>query len=346
MSCFHLSHIFLFLSLLSCFAVETLPATPQSVKTLPVTSQNGKTLQATSLQVTVKPYIQSYTQGRIDLRRDTVIYKQEKVIFGLNIKINEIWSASVGFDYSFSKNIPYLKPASLTYRKDRWTMDAGIFYVSELDKSMSQFWSNRFIERVAIDKWMLLYSADLGVRATYRWNDFITTDVSFLSGNGYMQLREKYHPRPSFRAIITPLRPLQLGGLIAVRKGEGFVETTFSSFAHLQMGNKWKVTGEYFRQTNSRLVEGQRMDLLSVYGTYYLTAWMGMMGRYDFINTNRIEPLVENWNVRDDGQMIIGGLIFRCLPTMRVSLSYWGKRPVVKRLEKEDWLYVCLEFKY
>ena len=323
MNRFHLLIVVLYLSLTPCFAEETKPA-----------------------QITVKPYIQSYTQGRIDLRRDTVIYKQEKTIFGLNIKMNENWSASVGFDYSFSKNIPYLKPASLTYLKDRWTVDAGIFYVSELDKAMSQFWNNRFIERVAIDRWMLLYSADLGVRATYRWNDFIATDVSFLSGNGYQQLREKYHPRPAFRAVITPIHALQFGGLVAARKEEGVVETTFSGFAHLQIDQKWKLTGEYHRQTNSRLTEGQRMDIASVYGTYYLTAWMSAMGRYDFIKTNKMETSGESWNALEDGQLMICGLIFRCLPTVRVSVNYWGKRPSSKLMDREDWLYVCLEFKY
>ena len=319
----HFLTVFLYLSLLSGFAQETKPA-----------------------QVTVKPYMQSFTQGRIDLRRDTVIYKQEKTIFGVNITMNENWSASVGFDYSFSKSIPYLKPASLTYRNDRWTVNAGIFYASELDKSMTQFWSNRFIERVAMDKWMLRYSADLGVRATYRWNDFLTTDVSFLSGNGYQQLKEKYHPRPSFRAILTPLRPLQIGAMLAARKEENITETTFSSFAHLQMDNKWKLTGEYFFQTNSRSVEGQRMDLVSIYSTYFLTDWMSVMGRYDLIKTNRTEPSGESWNVQEDGQVFIYGLIFKCLPMVRVAVNYWGKRPASKRMEKENWLYLCLEFKY
>ena len=320
---FHFLIIFLYLPLISVFAEETKQA-----------------------QITVKPYIQSFTQGRIDLRRDTVIYKQEKTIFGLDFKLNENWSASVGFDYSFSQNIPYLKPASLTYRKDRWTVDAGIFLTSEQDKIMTQFWSNRFIERVVIDKYMMLYSADLGVRTTYRWNDFIATDVSFLSGNGYQQLGKKYHPRPSFRAIITPTQMIQLGATVAARKEEGFVETTFSSFAHLQIDNKWKLTGEYHRQTNSRLVEGQRMDLVSVYSTYFLTDWMSILGRYDFIRTNKIEPSGESWNVQEDGQVIIYGLIFRCLPMVRVSVNYWGKRPASKRIDRENWLYLCLEFKY
>jgi len=281
----------------------------------------------------------------LDFRRDTVIYKQEKVIFGLDFKINENWSANVGVDL-INMNQPYLKPTVLTYRKDRWTVDAGIFYTSDLDKTMLQFWGNRFIDKVSIDKWMLLYSSDLGMRATYRWNDFIVTDVSLVSGNGYRALLEKYHPKPSFRAIITPFRPLQLGGYIAVRKGGGVVESTFSSFVHLQMSNKWKLTGEYNRQTNCRLAKGRRMDLVSVYGTYYLTSWMSVMGRYDLIRSNTVESSGESWNVQNDGHLLIGGLIFKCFSNVRVSVNYWGKRPSTKLSDKEDWLYVCMELKY
>ena len=322
MNRFLLSIVFLNLSLSACFAGETNPVC-----------------------VIVKPYLHSFTHARVDLRRDTVIYKQEKVIFGLDIKMNENWLAKVGVDL-IDMNKPYLKPTVLTFRKNRWTLDGGIFYTSELDKAMSQFWGNRFIDRVAVDKWMLLYSADLGVRATYRWSDFVITDVSIVSGNGYQHLRERYHPKPAFRAIITPFRSFQLGGYIAARKGEGVVETTFSSFAHLQMGDKWKATGEYHRQTDCRLANGHTLDVMSVYGTYYLMSWMGVMGRYDLIRSNKVEPSGENWNVSNDGQAFIGGLIFRCFPTVRVSVNYWNKRPSTRQKNKEDWLYLCLEFRY
>ena len=52
-----------FLSLPVCFAEDTNPS-----------------------RISAKPYIQSYTQARVDLRRDTVIYRQEKVIFGVDFK--------------------------------------------------------------------------------------------------------------------------------------------------------------------------------------------------------------------------------------------------------------------
>ncbi len=321
MTRFLLLSIFLYLPLLACFAEETSP-----------------------VRITAKPFLNSFTQMRADLRRDTIIYKQEKIIFGLDVKINEYWSARVGVDL-IRMNKPYLKPTVLTYKKDRWTVDGGIFFTSEMDKTMSQYWNNRFIDRVASDKWLHDPTADLGVRVTYRWNDFINTDVSLVSGSGYQHLNEKYHPKPAFRAIITPIQPLKLGGYISARKAD-VTETTFNFFAHLQTGDQWNVTGEFHHQDNCWFAEGHRMNLGSVYGTYNLLSWLGLMGRYDYIHSNKAELSGESWNVLEDGHLFIGGLIFQCFPTVRVSVDYWSKRSAVRRIEKEDWLYVCLEFKY
>lgn len=312
--------IILCMPLLACFAEET-----------------------SHTNITAKPVLHSFTQMRTDLRRDTIVYRQEKVIFGLDVQLNEYWSARIGVDL-IRMNKPYLKPTVLTYRKDRWTVDGGIFFTSEMDKAISQFWNKRFIERVAADKWMQIQTADLGIRATYRWNNFITTDVSLVSGNGYQFLLDKYHPKPAFRAVLTPFQPLMLGGYIAARKAD-VTETTFNCFAHLQM-NKWETTGEYFHQTNCRFAEGCRIDVVSFYSTYHLLSWLGLLGRYDFIRSNKVDTSNESWNVQEDGYAFIGGLLFQCFPSVRLSINYWNKRPSVRRIEKEDWVYVCLEFKY
>ena len=291
----------------------------------------------------VKPYLHSFTQARGDLRRDTVLYKQEKVIFGLDFKFNEHWSARAGIDL-INMNKPYLKPTVLTFKKDRWTVDGGIFFTSDMDMSIMQFWGNRFIDRVAADKW-ICPTADLGLRLTRQWNEWVTTDVSIVSGNGYQRLKEKYHPKPAFRAIVTPLQPLKVGGYIATRKGQDAIETTLSSFVHLRKNEKWKATGEYYHQSNSRFAKSNRLDIVSVYSAYSLIAWMEIIGRYDLLKSNTKGSAGDSWN-REDGQSCIGGFIFQCFPTMRLSINYVGRRPFLSNIDKEDWIYVCLELKF
>jgi len=313
---------FVFFSLLTCSAEEKKPS-----------------------GIVAKPVFNSFTQARVDLRRDTLFYKQEKVIFGLDVKFNENWSVRVTVDFIRMTTL-YLKPAVLTWRKDNWTVESGVIFTSEMDKTAMQFWGNRFIDRVSADRWLYSPTADLGFRATYKWNDFITTDVSIVGGNGYQRLTEKYHPQPAFRAILSPVKPLQLGGYIAARKEEKITETLFNCFAHLQMGNKWKITGEYHHKANCRFADGHKIDVASIYSTYQLLSWLALMGRYDFVKSNRVEPFGESWNVQEDGRLFIGGLIFRCFPSVRLSIDYWSKRPSVKRIDKEDWLYLCVEYKY
>jgi hypothetical protein len=285
----------------------------------------------------------SYTQARADLNRDTIFYKQEKVIFGLDLKLNEYWSARIGVDL-IRMNTPYLKPTVLTFRKNQWSIENGIFYTSEMDLSFSQFWGNRFIDRIAADKW-ISPTADLGTRFTYRWNDFVSTDISLVSGNGYQRLLEKYYPKPAFRVILSPLQPLKIGGYIGARK-ENVVETTFNSFIHIKMGGKWKATCEYYYQANSRFGEGNHKNVVSTYAMYNLLSWMELMGRYDLVKSNKMATTGASWNEQEDGQIFIGGLIFRPFPSVRVAINYWNRRPAAKIIDKEDWIYLCLEFKY
>jgi hypothetical protein len=186
----------------------------------------------------------------------------------------------------------------------------------------------------------------LGLRVAYRWNSFITTDISVVSGNGYQRLTEKYHPKPAFRVILTPFKPLQLGGYISARKEGDVTETGFNCFAHLQKNDRWKITGEYHHKANCRFAEGQKMNVASVYSTYKLLTWMSLMGRFDFVKSNKAHPSGESWNVLNDGNAFMGGLIFQCFPSVRLSIDYWNKRPPVKHIDREDWLYICVEFKY
>lgn len=299
---------------------------------------------ATPPRPVIRPYLMSYTQMRADLRRDTVMFKQEKVIFGMNINLNERWSARVGIDLIGMKD-PALKPAALTYQKDRWKIDAGIFVPSGLDLAMSEFWANRFIERVAADVYLLDPTADLGVRVAYRWNEFLSTDFSLVTGNGYQHLKVDKHPMPAFRILLAPVKQLTLGGYISMRKID-VIETGVNGFAHLQIENKWKMTGEYHHKANYHFKEGQQIDVVSFYSTCFLSSWLSVLGRYDVVWSNKTGASGEAWHVQGDGQALIGGVTFQCFPSVRLSVDYWNWRSAARLAAKEDRLYVCIEFKY
>jgi len=291
----------------------------------------------------VNPALQSFTQMRVDLRRDTVTFKQEKVIFGLNAKFNDFWTFNITVDL-VGMNRPFFKPAVLTYKKDRWTVDSGILFTSEMDLAAGQFWANRFIDRVPADKWLLDPTADLGIRIVYRWNDYLATDFSVVSGNGYQHLREKYHPQPAFRFILSPVSGFKSGSYISLRK-EDITETTFNCFAHFETKNKWKMTCEYHHKSNYRFQKGQQLNVASLYTTYYINPWLSLLGRYDTI-WSKSDFINNGLSNVEDGKAFIGGIIIRCFPSVRLSVDYWNQYPKTQHIPKEDKIYFCLEFKY
>ena len=297
-----------------------------------------------SLKPVVKPYLTSYTQMKWDTRKDTLLFKQEKVIFGVNIKLNEHWSGRIGIDL-INMNKPYFKPAVITYQKDRWTVETGIFFTSNIDIILSGFWGDRFIGRIAGDKYLLDPVADLGARVTYRWNEWLVTDLSLVAGNGYRHLKIDNHPRPAFRFIITPCEIVKIGNYISLQKNE-VTETTITSFAHLEIKNRFKITGEYNLKTNTYFEKGKRLNTTSFYSNYFLTDWFSFMGRYDYVWSNETGSSNEAWHILQDGQALIGGFIVRCFPSVRLSANYQNWRPASSKSEKEDWLFVCLEFRY
>jgi hypothetical protein len=303
--------------------------------------------------VTAKPYLTAYTHmrtGRTGIHhRDTLFFKQEKVIFGVNVGLNKYWTAQVGIDLINMKT-PYLKPAVINYAKNRWKVDIGIFYLSQLEESLMRFWNNRFIWQVAIDKWMHDPTADLGARVTYRWNDYLTTDVSIVSGAGYQHLTDEFHPMPAFRFTLSPVKMLKILGYVSTQRNEDVTRNSFSGFVHMEPNNTWKLTGEYHYKSNYNFAQGMQLyepgmhlHVASVYATYNFTSWWSMVGRYDMIWS---QMNGESGNRPEDGQAWLTGWIFRCAPSVRLSVDYCNKRPSVGTVGKEDWLYVCMEFKY
>ncbi len=306
--------------------------------------QTCPALETSPTRPVIKPYLHSFTQMRTDLRRDTILFKQEKVIFGVNITLNKYWSARVGVDL-IGMNKPYLKPTVLTYQKERWKVDAGIFFTSQMDLALSKFWDNRFIERVPADRFVRDPTADLGLRVTYQWSDFIATDLSLVSGNGYQHLGAATHPKPAFRVILSPGELVCFGGYASMQKVD-ITETTVNGFFHLQMENKFKMTGEYHYKSNFHFVRKQQQNVASLYSTYSFLPWLGVVGQYDIVWSDNMDSFNTAWNIFNDGKALIVGLIFRCFPTVRLSVDYLNWRPSARHIQKEDWLYVCLEFKY
>ncbi|MDR1865614.1 MAG: hypothetical protein LBR08_08585 [Bacteroidales bacterium] len=291
--------------------------------------------------VEAKPYLRSYTQMRAGLHDDTLFFQQEKIMFGVHVRMNEHWSAQMGVDF-ISMKYPYPKPAFVTWKKERWTVDAGIIMPSQISQANS-FWNHRFIERVASDKWMSDPTADLGLRVTRRWNDYLSVDLSVVSGNGFRRLTDRYRPMPAFRLVLTPVEQVEAGGYVSVARNRGVSAVSMYGFVGLQPGEQWKITGEYHRKTNFLFEKDMRLNVASLHASCDLTPWWSMICRYDLIWT---DAQGVSGSYRHAGQAWIGGWIFRCFPSLRVSADYRNKRPSGQALRGEDWLYVCLEFTY
>ncbi len=122
---------------------------------------------------------------------------------GQNTSKFELTRAYLGYSYNFSSTLSgrvtlevgnlgvgnfqftaLLKNGYLQYQKDKLTAKFGMIGTPLFDVQ-EQFWGYRYIFKSFMDQYGMGPSNDLGLSASYKFSDIISTDVIIQNGEGY-----------------------------------------------------------------------------------------------------------------------------------------------------------------
>lgn len=98
----------------------------------------------------------------------------------------------------------------LSWTPGNFTLDFGLVKTEQFSLQES-FWGYRYILKSFDDEYKFGPSADMGIIGKYRFNDYISADLSFTNGEGYKKINKDNNYRYGAGVTLTPVTVLHSG---------------------------------------------------------------------------------------------------------------------------------------
>lgn len=266
----------------------------------------------------------------------------------------ELTRAYFGYNHNFTKKVSgvvmmdvgsndlsvysaYLKNAFLKWKAtDKLTMTFGLASTKQFSEQ-EKLWGYRYIAKSFQDQYKFGSSADMGVYADYKVNDYIKFDLSINNGEGYKKAQDADSDYKYGAGLnISPIKGLIIRGYYDIvtipTKGDTITgvkesQSTIAGFIGYKT-DKFRVGAEYNMQTNNNSNFGKDLSGVSGYLTVVINKKWEAFGRYDMLLSNKTKSTdLNNWNIGKDGAAIIGGLQFKPTKDVSISANYQGWTP-------------------
>lgn len=270
-----------------------------------------------------KVIVRLFGETGVDLKHyDGLKTGINRAYLGYQYKFNHDLSAKFLMDFAGGhKNGKYeafVKNAFLSYTPGQFSLSAGMIGTFQFDTQES-YWGHRYIEKSIMDKEKMGSSADLGIKASYMFNDFLKGNIAIINGLGYKNVTTSKYMKYALGFNITPTSNLILKvyGDYRDRNEAEFKESkdpvklkgqfTASVFAGYK-ANSLTVGLEYDRQNNHHYIDGADMNAVSGYANYKFNPKWSVFGRVDYTSLDESKKVYA-----------LGGVQFN--PIKAISLS-------------------------
>lgn len=263
--------------------------------------------------------------------------------FTVNLKL-DIGSPNQQSSYDILKRYAYFKNAALIYKKKGLTLSFGLIDLYQF-KVQEKFWGYRYIYKSFQDNHKFGSSADLGASASYKFNDFISADLTVMNGEGYNQLQTDNTYKTGLGVTVTPIKGLTARVYADYTEREE-IQSTIAAFIAYKFKKLARIGVEYNYQQNSKYELDHDLYGFSSYATFnFLEKWE-IFGRYDKLWSNTIEGELYDWNIIKDGSAIIGGIQFQAHKNVKIAANYQDWYPYARNIDNESFFYLNLEYKF
>jgi hypothetical protein len=280
-------------------------------------------------------------------------FEVQRAYFGYNYRMSENFTAILKLDigspnqtsqYDLLKRYAYFKNAELVYHKNNLTLSFGLIDLLQF-KIQDHIWGHRYIYKSFQDLYNFGNSADLGLSAEYKMNEYICADFTVMNGEGYNQLQTDNSYKSAIGLTVLPVKNLTVR-LYADYIEKDEIQTTWSSFVAYDFNHKASIGIEYNLKLNYNYNIDQRLSGISTYASYEISKMVQLFGRFDKLWSNKIDEEPYQWNINKDGSAIIGGVQVTPIKNIRIALNYQDWVPYANNIDNEYYLYCNLEFKF
>ena len=222
-------------------------------------------------------------------------------------------------------------------------MNFGLIGLKQF-KIQEAYWGHRYIEKSFQDLYGLGPSAHLGADLSYRFSNLFSADLTVRNGEGYKKLQSDNKYNTGIGWTLTPVKGLVIRGYYDYLK-KGASQYTLAHFVGYQ--NKKMSAGiEYNIQNNYKNKDRHDLFGYSVYGSYNLNERFQLFARLDKLNSNTLNSESMKWDIKNNGDLFIGGVQFAPIKNVKIALDYQGWMPDLSTMDDQNTIYLNFEYAF
>ncbi|MDA3842894.1 MAG: hypothetical protein PF588_00815 [Candidatus Kapabacteria bacterium] len=293
----------------------------------------------------------------------------------------EIKRAYLGYKYSFSSDISakitmdvgsnmgsneegseytaYLKAAQLDWKiVSPLKLSVGLIGLKQFN-DQEKFWGYRFIYKSFQDQHKFGSSADLGANLEIAPMKMLKVNLLVVNGEGYKNVQDEYGThRIGANVVATPLDGLTLKAyydMMTAKEDNGteIVDSptisNLSFFAGYKIKDAFRVGFEYNKLMNgkkySSAAEDHELNGISAYATYIINKKFEVFGRFDQLSSNTLANADTEWNLEDNGNLILLGLQYSPVKGVKTALNFRTWMHADSDVDASSQIYLNFEYK-
>jgi len=289
-------------------------------------------------------YHSSFTDGT-----SASAFELDRAYLGYDFNLSENFSGKINFDIGNPGNgsafemSAFIKNAYLSYSKDKLSVSFGMISTTQFELQ-EKFWANRYIEKSFQDAYKIGSSADLGVRASYNFTNWLSANLIVVNGEGYKKLQADNNFKSGLGLTVIPVKNLTAFAYYDIM-GKNETQSTLATFLGYDFG-KASIGAEYNLQKNMGYTAGKNLSGVSVYAAVIPFKNIKVFGRYDYLTSNTLTGETSNWNQAKDGNLIIAGIEFQPVKGVKITPNYRLWNPADGAKKPTNSLYMSCEIKF
>ena len=242
---------------------------------------------------------------------------------------------AVGGDYN---GITNLFEFCLGYKSKKLDGKFGLIG-TEFNQQQEKLWKHRYVDKVFSDKYGLAPTNDFGFLLIYKPADLIHVDFALTNGEGHKNLQSDSAFRVATGITFTFFEHFKARVYTDFMNLDDTLQSNL--IAILGYSNEVYSAGvEYNMQGNSNGLDGYSRSGMSVYATYNFLKKYQLFARYDNITSNKPDGFTDNWNIFNDGSLIIVGTQYGLLNDVVISLNYRNWSPADSNSDSQSFIFM------
>ena len=271
-----------------------------------------------------------------ELDRSYIGYQYD---LGKGVQIKGVMDIGQSNDVNDYHRIAYIKNAQISWKTGKWTLTGGLISTTQFNMQ-EKFWGYRYIMKSFQDQYKFGNSADLGLSAAYKFNDWLSADAIVVNGEGYKKIQKNDGLMYGLGATLTPVKGLSMRVYYGLNEGSDDTQKNKQNLATFigYKGDCFSIGAEYNLYKNDGNEKGKDKYGFSVYGSAKLNKNTDFYARFDNLSSK------DDWNEAKDESAWMAGLQFKLGKYVKIAPNFRMSMPKMEGAADRYMGYVSCYF--